>query len=162
GLLIAISTPYRQHGLAYTRFRDHFGQDSDEVLVIRAPSTMLNPMLDVGMIAQARADDPSAALAEWDAEFRGDLSTFLADASIDAAVDHGRPLELPPREGISYSSFADMSGGRHDACCIGIVHKEGDRIVADVVRGRKGDPAAAAREFASLARDYGCRKIIGD
>ena len=42
-----------------------------------------------------RAADPVAALAEWDAEFRTDIGAFLDDASIDAAVDHGRPLELP-------------------------------------------------------------------
>jgi hypothetical protein len=162
GLLIGISTPYRQTGLLYTKFRDHFGQDSPDVLVIKAPSMVLNPTLDAALIDQARADDPGSALSEWDAEFRTDLSSFLDDASIDAAIEHGRPLELPPRESFAYHAFADMSGGRHDACCIGIVHRDGDRLIADVVRGRKGAPAAAAREFASLARDYGCRRIVGD
>jgi hypothetical protein len=86
----------------------------------------------------------------------------LDDASIEAAIEHGRPLELPPREGTRYYSFVDMSGGRHDTCCISIVHKDGERLIADVVRGRQGDPAAAAREFCDLAKQYRCGTIAGD
>jgi len=132
------------------------------VLVIKAPTAVLNPSIDLGMIEQARADDPASASSEWDAEFRLDLSSFLDDASIEAAIEHGRPLELPPREGTRYSSFVDMSGGRHDTCCISIVHKDGERLIADVVRGRQGDPAAAAREFCDLAKQYHCGTIAGD
>jgi hypothetical protein len=161
GLLVGISTPYRKTGLLYSKFRDHFGRDGD-VLVIKAGSTVFNPTLDAALIEQACADDPASALSEWGAEFRVDLSSFLDDASIDAAIHHGRPMELPPRDKIVYHAFADMSGGRHDACCIGIVHREGERIIADVIRGRKGAPAAAAREFAALAREYGCQRITGD
>ncbi|MEI9899644.1 MAG: hypothetical protein WDN31_05280 [Hyphomicrobium sp.] len=52
------------------------------------------------------------------------------------AIDYGRPLELPPRPGITYSAFVDASAGRHDAFCVCIGHKEeGIRFVADVVRG---------------------------
>jgi len=37
-MLIGISTPYRRAGLLYQKFRDHFGREDDDVLVVRGPS----------------------------------------------------------------------------------------------------------------------------
>ena len=105
-----------------------------------------------------------AAQAEWDANFRSDLSSLLDDAVIDAAVDHSRPPELPPVSGTRHFCFVDMSAGRHDhsTACIG--HKEKDQTVIDVVRGLgpPHDPASVAAEFAELAKMYHCREIVGD
>jgi hypothetical protein len=162
GMLIGISTPYRRVGLLYAKHRDCFGQDNDDVLVVQGPTLTFNPIYDEADIARKRAADPQGAVAEWDAEFRSDLAAFLDDASIDAAIDRGRPAELPVREDTGYHAFVDMSGGRHDACCICILHREGERIIADVIRGRHGSPAAAAVEFAELAKQYGCLRIVGD
>ncbi len=53
------------------------------------------------------ADDPEGGVSEWEAEFRTDIAAFLADADIDACVDHDRPSELPPRSGIVYQAFVD-------------------------------------------------------
>jgi hypothetical protein len=166
GMLIGISSPYRRIGLLFTKFRDCFGQDGDDVLIVKGATSVFNPLIDQSVIARARAADPTAALSEWDAEFRSDLASFLDDESIDAAIDRDRPLELPPRKDVRYRCFVDMSGGRHDASCIAVVHAEGNRdarrLVLDVVRGRKGDPAAATKEFANLARQYFTREVTGD
>jgi len=166
GMLVAISTPYRKMGLLHTKWRDYFGVDDDDTLVVQGSSKMFNPTLsDATIAAQCRAD-PTAAPAEWDAIFRDDIGAFLDDQSIDAAIDHGRPLELPPREGVIYFCFVDMGGGRHDLSTVGIMHAvgEGDarRYVADVIRGRHGDPRAAMREFVELAKQYRCSVIVGD
>ena len=99
GMLIGISSPYRRRGLLHDRHRDFFGKDDDDVLVVQGPSTLFNPTLDEGFIARAREADPEAARAEWDAEFRTDLTALLEDELIEAATEHGRPLELPPRPG---------------------------------------------------------------
>ena len=166
GMLCILSSPYRQVGLLYQRHRDFFGVNSDEVLCVAGASAVFNPTLSTEMIAAARAADPEAALAEWDGQYRSDRSNFLDDASIDAAIDHSRPLELPPRREHRYFAFCDMSGGRHDASSIAIVHAEGtgdDRcFIADAVRGRTGDPTAATREFCELAKEYRCYTIVGD
>jgi hypothetical protein len=138
GTVIGISTPYRKVRLLYQKWRDHFGHDCDEVRVVRGSSLMFNPTVDLGVIERARRDDPSSTLAEWDAEFRSDLSAFLDDASIDAAIDHGRPLELPPRDGVRYFGFVDASAGQHDGFTIGIVHVEGEEYHFD------GGPLAGA------------------
>jgi hypothetical protein len=162
GMLIGISTPYRRVGLLYAKHRDCFGQDNDDVLVVQGPTLTFNPIYDEADIARKRAADPQGAIAEWDAEFRSDLAAFLDDASIDAAIDRGRPPELPVQEARVYHAFVDMSGGRHDASCICVVHRDGERIVLDVVRGRRGNPAAAVAEFAGLAKPYRCQRITGD
>jgi hypothetical protein len=165
GMLIAISSPYRKSGLLHTKHRDYLGLDDDVVVVIQGESERFNPTLAADIIERAKAEDPESALAEWCGEFRNDLSQFLDDQSLDAAIDNGRPLELPPRDGIGpYQIFVDPSAGRHDAFCIGIAHREGDRIIADVIRGRKPpfDPATVAGEFAALAKEYRCTKVVGD
>ncbi|HEY2707555.1 MAG TPA: hypothetical protein VGI95_05830 [Caulobacteraceae bacterium] len=163
GTLIGISSPYRKIGVLAQRHRDHFGRDSD-VLVIKAASTELNPTLDVRMIARAMADDPTAARSEWLAEFREDISSLLTDAAIDEAVDRNRPLELPPCSGVAHSAFVDASAGRHDAFTICIGHKDGDGFVADVIRGKRApfNPSVVAGEFAQLARSFGCGEVVGD
>jgi hypothetical protein len=169
GMLIGISSPYRRMGLLHQKHRDYFGQDDDHTLVVQGPTAAFNPTIDTSVVDRARKDDPTSALAEWDAEFRSDLSQFLDDDTIDAAIDHGRPLELPPREGVTYFGFVDASAGRHDAFCIGIVHCEGDgdepkRIIVDVVRGTRApfDPASIAAEYGRLAMDYGITGLTGD
>jgi hypothetical protein len=164
GMLIGISTPYRRVGLLHQKHRDCFGVDGD-VLVVRGDSRTFNPTLDAAVIEAAIKDDPEGAISEWEAVFRSDLSSFLDDAVIDAAVDHGRPAELPPRAGVSYRAFCDMSGGRHDASvlCIGHVESEG-RFICDALRGRPAphDPAAVTGEFAALLKSYGLNTVTGD
>jgi hypothetical protein len=164
GMLIGISSPYRRRGLLHDRHRDYFGKDDGDVLVVQGPSTLFNPTLDENFIARAREADPEAARAEWDAEFRTDLTALLEDELIESAIEHGRPLELPRRPGLNYVAFTDASAGRHDAFCIGVAHLEGERVVADVIRGRRPpfDPASVAAEFAELAKSYGCTTVTGD
>jgi hypothetical protein len=166
GMLIAISTPYRRLGLLYQKYRDYFGVDDNDTLIVQGASKVFNPTLADAVISAQRAADPTGSGAEWDALFRDDLASFLDDQSIDAAIDHARPLELPPREGVPYFAFVDMSGGRRDLSTCAIVHVEGEgdaiRYVADAVRGRAGDPAAAVLEFVALAKQYRCTVITGD
>src|SRR5262249_45665209 len=92
GMLCILSSPYRRSGLLFQRFRDYPGKSDDGVLVVAGPSTLFNPTLDAAMIEAARASDPQAALSEWDGQFRTDVSAFLSDELIDAAIDHTRPL----------------------------------------------------------------------
>jgi Phage Terminase len=166
GMLIGISTPYRKFGLLYQKHRDHFGVDDDDVLVVQGGSTVFNPTLSDATIAAQRAADPTAAGAEWDAQFRSDIGAFLDDDLIDAAVEHGRPLELPPVGGVVYRAFVDASGGAvgGDAYTIAIGHREGDVCVIDAVRGTSGkfDPQEVTKEYAELCTAYHVHTIVGD
>ena len=163
GIWIGISTGYRKIGLLYQKWRDHFSHDGDDVLVVQGPSSLFNSSLDLGMIERATAADPEAAESEWGGGFRGDINAFLSDDVIERAIDHARPLELPPRN-LRYTAFADPSGGRHDAFTLCIGHKEGESFVADVVRGTRApfDPVEVTRSYATLLKDYRLSKAFGD
>jgi hypothetical protein len=163
GLLCILSSPYRKAGVLYERVRDYFGKDDPNVLCVSGPSELFNPLVDRGAIAAAMTMDPEAARSEWCGEFRNDVSGYLDDDAISAAVDHNRPLELPPR-GFKYSTYADSSGGRGDAYTAAVGHEQDGRYVIDVVRGWAPpfDPQQVTGEVAALAMQYGCRKIVGD
>jgi len=52
--------------LLYTKYKTHFAQDDDTVLLIQAPSLALNPTLDPEIIEKAMEDDqPWHALSGW-------------------------------------------------------------------------------------------------
>ena len=166
GMLIGISSPYRKIGLLHQRYRDYFGIDGDEVLVVKGGTKVFNPTLSDATIETQRQADPTGAAAEWDAEFRTDISTFLDDELIDAAVEYGRPLELSPRPHPAfYRAFTDASGGvGKDLYTLAIAHKEGEHYVIDVVRGTKGkfDPQQVTADYAQLLKEYRIGSVTGD
>ena len=167
GMLIGISTGYRRTGLLYQKYRDFFGQDSADTLVVQGSTLQFNQTLSEADIAAQQAADPSAAQSEWQGGFRDDIATFLDDALIDAAVEYGRPLELPPASGCNwYQAFTDPSGGvGADAYTLAIGHKEESGVfVVDVVRGTSGkfDPHLVTAEYATLCREYGIDSVTGD
>jgi Terminase large subunit, T4likevirus-type, N-terminal len=170
GLLIAVGSPYRRVGLQAQKYREHYGKSSPDVLVVKAPSLLLNPRIDERIIARARADDATAASSEWDAEFRSDLTSLLDEAVIEAMVDPERVLELVLRREFHYRCFVDASAGRHDAftVCIGHTERRGDDgdtlFVADVIRARAApfNPNEVAFEYADLAKRFGCAEVVGD
>lgn len=168
GMLIGISSPYRQAGLLHARYKDHYGVDDNDVLVVKGGTREFNPTISQRDIDKELLSDPDGARADWLAEFRSDRAALFDAAVIDDAVDYGRPLELPPRSGHRYHCFVDVSAGRHDSFTLCIGHNEGAKgeevFVADVVRGRAApfDPRTVAQEFAALAREYGCIKVVGD
>jgi len=164
GIWVGISTGYRKLGLLYQKWRDHFGQNSDDVLVIQGGTEVFNPTLDRAIIDKAKSADPEAAESEWGGGWRDDISAFLDDATVDAAIDHSRPAELPPRRELTYLAFSDASGGRHDSFTIGIGHRDGERFICDVIRGKRPpfDPQSVVAEFAALLREYRIKKLSGD
>jgi hypothetical protein len=127
-----------------------------------------NPTLDEAKIVCAFEDDGASAKSEFGAEFRSDLSSLLADDVIDQAIDHARPLELPPQGDVYYKAFVDASAGRHDAftMCIGHVEGEDDSkvFVCDVLRASDPpfQPNNVAKEYAALAKQYGIPELVGD
>jgi hypothetical protein len=75
-LLLGISSPYARRGVLWDMHRRHFGQDGD-VLVRQAPTRAMNPCVDERVIAEAYAQDESAAAAEYGAQFRRDIENFI-------------------------------------------------------------------------------------
>jgi hypothetical protein len=164
GLWVSISTGYRKAGLMYEKWRQHYAQSSDDVLVVQGSTLDFNPSIPSSVVEQAKESDPEGSEAEWQGGFRNDISSFLDDATIERAIAHGRPLELPPLPQHRYSAFLDPSGGRHDAMTLCIGHKDKQNWIADVIRGKQPpfNPEAVVEEFVELLHDYGIKQVISD
>ena len=161
-MLIAISSPYKKSGLLYRKFRDHYGKD-DDVLVVRAPTTVLNPTIDERIIAKAMEDDPAVARAEWFGEFRDDIADYIDRDIVEACVTPNC-LERPRIPGVKYFAFADPSGGSSNSMTLAISHGEEGRAVLDLVREVRApfQPESAVSEFAQVLKSYGLREVRGD
>jgi hypothetical protein len=166
GLLVGISSPYRRAGLLFTKFERYYGRDDPDVLVLRAPSMLLNPTIKADVVERARAMDPERARSEWDAEFRNDISDFIDRAAIMACVDQGVRERRPERQH-RYVAAVDPSGGGQDSFALGIGHKEGVTSVLDCIRevrpgGGAFNPESIVSEFATLLRTYRVSTVTGD
>ena len=58
-LLLGISSPYARRGELWDAFRDHYGRDGDPVLVWKAPTRAMNPVVSEALIRRAYEDDPA-------------------------------------------------------------------------------------------------------
>ena len=94
-MLLCLSSPYARRGALYEAYRRHYGVDGD-VLVIKAPTKALNPTVPQKVIDNAYAEDEASARAEYGAEFRSDVESFISREAVEAAVVPGRH-ELPLR-----------------------------------------------------------------
>ncbi len=161
-MLVGISTPYRKTGLLWDRYKKHFGQNTADVLVVKAASHILNPILDTALRDRQMAEDSFKARAEWFGEFRDDISAFINPETVDAAVVPGR-LEIAPC-GFEYTAFVDPSGGSSDSMTMCLSHREGERIVIDAIREVKPpfQPSRVVLDFCWLLRSYGISEVIGD
>lgn len=164
-LLIVISSPYARRGELWRTYRNHFGSTASDVLVWKAPTWTMNPLLprDSGVIAKAYADDEAVADAEYGAEFRRDLETFIAREVLDAVTVEGRH-ELPPLSEHAYVAFVDPSGGAGDSFTLAIAHNEKGRGVLDLVREAKPpfSPESVVADFAALLQRYRVSEVTGD
>ncbi|MBB3288756.1 MULTISPECIES: terminase large subunit [unclassified Rhizobium] len=163
GMLIGISSPYAQRGLLFTKHQSSFGVNDGSVLVVQAGTQAFNPTINAQVIEDARRDDPEAALAEWDAQFRGDLSTFIDRAVVERCVEVNA-LERPYDRKFRYVAFCDPSGGVHDSMTLGIAHREGDMQILDCVREVKPPfaPDDVVAEFVQVLNVYKIATVSGD
>jgi len=163
-LLVGMSSPYRRSGLLYEKWRDHYGKNSDKVLVIRAPSRILNPTIDQSEIDEDMAKDPVVARAEWLSEWRDDVDAFLPRDLIEAAVDRGVKAR-PPVSGVRYFAFIDPSGGVADSYTLAVSHREASGvIVLDAMREivPPFNAEGATAELAAIVKTYRCGEVTGD
>jgi len=162
-VLLAISTAYARKGEMWRHYHEHHGRNGDPVLTWQAPTEAMNPTADAGLIAAARAADPSAASAEFDAQFRRDLESFVAPEVVEAAIVPDR-RELPPAARVTYYGFVDPSGGAADSFTLAIAHVEAGLAVLDVVRERRSplSPDEVTAEYAAVLKAYRLTAVTGD
>jgi hypothetical protein len=124
----------------------------------------MNPTYSKAVIERAKADDAQVAAAEYDAEFRQDLETFISTEALDAIIVPGR-FELPPQRGLSAFAGVDPSGGRGDAMTLSVFFREDSgKIVQAAIRVQRPpfNPAECAKEFAAVLKSFGLSAVTGD
>ena len=167
-MLVLISSAYRRSGLLYERWKDFYSKPDDDVLVVRGSTTQFNSTFDPAVVAKALASDRERYSAEYNSEWRDDLSSFLPQDLLDATVESG-VLVRPPLDGLTYHAFADpASGSGGDAFTLSIAHREqhngSERIVIDLIfeKRPKFNPSEVIEEIAALLRTYRLKAVTGD
>ena len=162
-MLLCASSPHARKGALWNTYHAHFGKDGDDVLVWKAATRDMNAVVPQSYIDRHMADDPARAAAEYGAQFRVDIESYISREVVDACTVFGRH-ELPRIDGVRYVAFCDPSGGSSDAMTLAICHVEGNRAVVDVIRERRPpfSPDDVVSEFCALLKAYGIGSVRGD
>jgi hypothetical protein len=162
-MLLCASSPYARRGALWDAHRRHYGKDGDPVLVWRAPTRTMNPNVSQQVIDAATERDPASAAAEWQAEFRSDIDSFINREAVEACIAYD-VRERAPIQGVRYYGFVDPSGGSADSMSLAVGHREHDVVVLDALREIKPpfSPESAVAEFSQLLKRYHVSGITGD
>lgn len=163
GRLIGISSPYAKRGYAYQTWRANFGNDRGRVLVWNCPSAVMNPTLSEDDVAEMVAEDRAAAESEVFGRWRDDVGAFVSRDTVERLVSKGR-RELLPDASRHYSAFADVSGGRGDDATLSIAHRDGRRVIVDLLKRWRPpfDPWQVIGDMAGEVRRFGLSRVTGD
>src|SRR5262249_13869245 len=152
-----------RRGALHDAYRKHFGQDGDPVLVWKSPTRDMNPTLPQHVVDAAMEADPVSAAAEYGAQFRSDIESFVAREAIEACLALG-VRERAPFPDIAYAGFVDPSGGSADAFTLAIGHWQDSVAVVDALREIKPpfSPESVVVELADLLKRYNISTVTGD
>jgi hypothetical protein len=167
-MLLCASSPYARRGALWEAYRKHHGKDSSTTLVWQANTKLMNPTVPKYLIDEAYADDPASAAAEYGAQFRTDVESYITREAVEACVSV-EILERPPERGITYHGFVDPSGGSADSFSCAVAHRTGYAsvgrpVILDVIREIRPpfSPDSVVAEYAHLLKTYGITKVVGD
>jgi hypothetical protein len=163
-MLLIASSPYAKRGALYATFRDHYGKDDARVLVWRGTTAEMNPSINKQLISDAYEDDAARASAEYGAEFRDDIVSFVSREVIEACIVPDR-FELPRISTNRYFAYVDPSGGSADSMTLAVAHIEKSGIVQlDAIREARPpfSPESVTQDFVTLLKSYAITKVRGD
>jgi hypothetical protein len=160
GMSFLITSPYARRGEAWNIYKKDFGPGGAPLtLVAQGASRTFNSSLPQAFVDREHERDPAAAAAEYGAEFRVDVESFVSQEVVEAATVSGR-FELPPVSGAHYTAFVDPSGGSSDSMTLAISHLNGDIIILDAIREVRPpfSPDAVVADFVALLKTYRASK----
>ena len=161
-MLLCASSPYSRKGALWEAYHRYFGHDGP-VLVWQSDTRRMNPCVPQSFIDAEYEKDPVSAEAEFGAQFRTDIETYISREAVEAVVEWGAH-ERGPFGNTRYTGFVDVSGGGADSFALAVAHKEGEIGVLDAIREVRPplSPEAVITEFADLLKTYRITKVIGD
>jgi hypothetical protein len=147
-------------------YRKHYGPDgAASILVAKGATRDLNPTVPQDEIDRLLEKDPIRNRAEYLAEFRSDLQSFVPPEIVQACVMPGVYERLRERD-TQYYGFCDPSGGSFDSftMCVGHMPYGQESVTVDCLREAKPpfSPEAIVKEFSDLFKSYGITTIYGD
>lgn len=161
-MLLCASSPYSRRGVLWDARQRHYGHEGAP-LVWQAATRTMNPSVPQSEIDKKYEEDPAVAAAEYGAQFRTDLQSYVDRAAVEACVDTG-VFERPPELKWKYVAFVDPSGGSVDSMTLAVAHKEGKTAVLDMVRECKApfSPEQVVGDFARVLKSYRLTSVYGD
>jgi len=103
--------PLRQKGVLWDTYRKHFGPNgSASVLVAHGTSRQFNPTIPEAEIARLLEKDPIKNRAEYLAEFRSDLQSFVSSEIVEACIAHGVHERAPHAASATTASLILAAG----------------------------------------------------
>jgi hypothetical protein len=169
--LFCLSSPYARSGALYEADRDNWGRDDSDVLIWRGTTMEMNPTYSQAVIDKELERDPSAAAAEYLAEYRSDVETWLSREVVDACTVPGRHELAPDSSRHRYRATVDPSGGSSDSMTLCIAHMESAGAglsasvgVIDLIREVRPpfSPDSTVRDFTAILKQYRCSSVTGD
>jgi hypothetical protein len=82
-MMLCASSPYARRGVLWRAWRRHYGKDGP-VLVWQADTRTMNPTVPQAVIDEAYEEDPQSAPAEYGAQFRTDVESYVAREVVEA------------------------------------------------------------------------------
>ena len=166
GPLIMISSPYARRGELWRVYQKNFGSNGNpKILVAQGASRTFNPSLPQSVVDHALERDEAAARAEYLAEFRRDIESFVSIEAVNACVTKGL-YERPYDPKLSYLAFVDPSGGSADSFTLCIGHSDFARqtIIIDLLREVRPpfSPEALVEEVCRTLKTYRINRVTGD
>ncbi|MCA0344130.1 MAG: hypothetical protein LCH99_30975, partial [Proteobacteria bacterium] len=161
-MLLCMSSPYAKKGALFDAYRRYYGKEG-EPLVWKAATRDMNPVFPQSVIDKAMSRDPAKAGAEYGADFRNDIESFVSREAVEACVEPGA-RERAPVSGQRYFAFVDPSGGSADSMTLAIAHAEKTTAMLDAVREVKPpfSPESTVSDFSKLLKQYRITTVLGD
>lgn len=164
-MLLCASSPHARRGALWTAYRKCYGKEDSPVLVWQAATRTMNPSVPQGWIDAEIERDPDKNKAEYLAQFRSDVETFVNREVVEACISAGIRERLP-QPNTQYFAFVDLSGGSVDSAALAIAHNDTSRqtVVIDCIRERKAphSPEVVVEEFSKIIKAYGVHRVVGD
>jgi hypothetical protein len=161
--LLCASSPYSRKGALWEAYDRYYGRDDAPILIWRGTSLQMNPTIPKEEIDREYEKDPASAAAEFGAEFRTDIESFISLDAVKTCIQPGARERAPDRRW-RYYGFCDPSDGSNDSMTLAVGHKEGSTVILDAVREAKPpfSPEATVESFARLLKAYRCTSVYGD
>jgi hypothetical protein len=163
-VLLCSSSPYARRGALWDTFKRYYGSADPNILVWKAPTKVMNPTVEQSYIDEEMEKDSAKATAEYYAEFRTDVDSYVSREVVEACVDDG-VFERAPISSLRYFGMTDPSGGSGaDSFTVAVTHMEKDQVLVDAIRERKPpfSPETVAKEFAEFLLSYRVTTVRGD